>query len=344
MSDLNYTPHEPDHELGAPSIPQLSAEWVGSQEPQPPSATYEPGPEPPEQPPPQAALAGNEPADLFQSWSQPEIAPPVRTPHLGHLALLTAFLLFGYVCMAVLIFVGVHFHFEGVSNLDGIKTNVHYILGGEAILYFVTLALSFAVFPLFWEKSLFAGLQWRGATALRLFWRLIAIAVGCIALAILDDKLLPGPANAPIDNMFRTPGAAWLMFGFGITFAPFCEEMGFRGFLLPALATAWDWVAEKSSGRPARPVDADGHPQWSIPAMVAASIATSLPFALLHAEQTGWALGPFALLISVSLILCAVRLTTRSLACSTLVHACYNFILFSTALIASGGFRHLDKM
>jgi len=29
---------------------------------------------------------------------------------------------------------------------------------------------------------------------------------------------------------------------------------------------------------------------------------------------------------------------------STLVHACYNFILFSTAMIASGGFQHFDKM
>ena len=330
MSDLNYTPHEPDSEPGAPSIPQLPAEWVGDHEPQPPFAPHSPDSE--------------TPAELFQFWSRPEVAPPVRIPHLGHLALLAGFLLFGYVCMAVSIFIAIHFHFEGVSNLDGIKTNVHYVLGGEAILYFVTLALSFAVFPLIWDKNFFAGLQWRGATALQLRWRLIAIAVGCIVLAVIDDKLLPGPSNAPIDNMFRTPGAAWLMFGFGITLAPFCEELGFRGFLLPALATAWDWVAERRGGLPARPVDANGHPQWSIPAMVAASIATSLPFALLHAEQTGWAAGPFVLLISVSLVLCAVRLKTRSLACSTLVHACYNFILFSTAMIASGGFRHFDKM
>jgi len=35
---------------------------------------------------------------------------------------------------------------------------------------------------------------------------------------------------------------------------------------------------------------------------------------------------------------------TRSLAASTLVHACYNFMLFSTMLVATGGFRHFDKM
>jgi membrane protease YdiL (CAAX protease family) len=47
---------------------------------------------------------------------------------------------------------------------------------------------------------------------------------------------------------------------------------------------------------------------------------------------------------AVSLVLCAVRLVTRSLAASTLVHACYNFLIFSTMFVGTGGFRHFDKM
>jgi hypothetical protein len=78
--------------------------------------------------------------------------------------------------------------------------------------------------------------------------------------------------------------------------------------------------------------------------MVIASIATSVPFALLHAEQTGRSIGPFLLLVTVSLVLCAVRLKTRSLAASTLVHACYNFLIFFFMLLGTEGFRHLDKM
>ncbi len=155
---------------------------------------------------------------------------------------------------------------------------------------------------------------------------------------------MPGPSNAPIEKMISSPGAAWLMFAFGITIAPFFEEMFFRGFLLPALATAWDWIVEEAQHRQPRPLDANGHPQWSMPAMVAGSIATSIPFALLHFEQQGRSLGPFLLLIAISLILCAVRLQTRSLAASTLVHACYNFLIFSVELVVTGGFRHFDKM
>ena len=118
----------------------------------------------------------------------------------------------------------------------------------------------------------------------------------------------------------------------------------FRGFLLPALCTAWDWSIERSTGKPAPPLDSNGHPQWTIPAMVIGSVLTSIPFALLHVDQQGHSLGPFLLLIVVSLVLCTVRLKTRSLAASTLVHACYNFIIFSLALIGTSGFRHLENM
>jgi membrane protease YdiL (CAAX protease family) len=316
MSDFEYTPQEAEQD-------SLSA---------------------PDQTLPQAAQINEEAAELFQSWSQPEAVAPARIPHLGHLALLGAFLLIGSVCMTVLMFVALHFHLDGISSLDQIESNVHYLLGSEAVLYLVTLALSFPLFPLLWNKSFFAGIHWRGATAFQLGWRLPAIAMGCFALAALDQSLLPGPEHAPIEELFRTPGAAWLMFGFGVTFAPFFEEIVFRGFMLPALATAWDWAIERSTGKPARPLDANGHPQWSIFAMVIASVPTSLLFAWLHLAQQGYSLGPFVQVLAVSFVLCAVRLRTRSLAASTLVHACYNFLLFSTMLVGTGGFRHLDKL
>jgi membrane protease YdiL (CAAX protease family) len=134
------------------------------------------------------------------------------------------------------------------------------------------------------------------------------------------------------------------MFGFGVTFAPFFEEIAFRGFLLPSLATACDWVGERFTDKDPPPLDGNGHPQWSLPAMVIASIATSLPFAMMHLEQQGKTLGPFIQVLAVSLILCAVRLRTRSLAASTLVHACYNFMIFSLMMIGTDGFRHLDKL
>jgi membrane protease YdiL (CAAX protease family) len=281
---------------------------------------------------------------LFQSWTQPEIHPPARIPHFGHLCILALLTIPALLGVSLLIRSALYFHLFGISTLQQAITDIHYMLGSMAALYLFTLAASALIFPLYWRKSLLAGLQWHGATALKLRRRLFAAAFVCFLLALANGLLMPGPENAPIDKIFRIPGAAWLLFAFGITFAPFFEEIVFRGFLLPALCTAWDWAIEQSTGKPALPLDENGHPQWSVFAMAVASVLTSIPFALMHAEQTGHALGPFLLLVCVSLVLCWARLSTRSLAASVLVHASYNFMLFALMLLGTGGFRHLDRM
>jgi membrane protease YdiL (CAAX protease family) len=163
-------------------------------------------------------------------------------------------------------------------------------------------------------------------------------------MAMLGNWLLPFPEHAPIDKMFNTSADAWMLAGFGVLIAPFFEEMIFRGFLLPAVATAWDWCSERMSDVRPRPLDADGNPVWSAGAMIFAALIVSAPFAWMHSAQVGQAWGPLALLYCVSLILCSVRLATRSLAASTLVHSAYNFMLFALMFLQSGGFRHLDKM
>jgi hypothetical protein len=204
--------------------------------------------------------------------------------------------------------------------------------------------MAYAVFPLLWHKSYFAGIQWNGTAAINNWQRLVAVAAGCFVLALVDELVLPGPTNAPIDKLFQTPEAAWLLSIFGVSFAPFFEEMLFRGFLLPSLCTAWDWGTERMTHASPPPLGPLGHPQWSMPAMVVASVLTSVPFAAMHAEQTGYSLGPFLLLVCVSLGLCWARLRYRSLAASTLLHATYNCMLFSFMLIGTQGFRHMEKM
>jgi membrane protease YdiL (CAAX protease family) len=281
---------------------------------------------------------------LFESYAQPKIFAPKRSPHLGHLGLLAALASVGTFCAVLLMILGAYLHWFGVTSIDKIGTEIHFMLGGEAVIYLVTLLLGIFIFPMFWHKSFFAGIHWHGECVRQLRWQLPLIAAVCFGLAMLDGIFLPGPDNAPIEQMIHTPGAAWLMFFFGISFAPFFEEMAFRGFLLPALATACDWLGERFTKQSPRPLDEEEHPQWSLPAMAIASALTSLAFAGIHAEQQGHSIGPFLLLVVVSLVLCAVRLKTRSLAASTLVHACYNCMLFTVMLISSSGFRHLDKM
>jgi hypothetical protein len=135
---------------------------------------------------------------------------------------------------------------------------------------------------------------------------------------------------------------------FGTFLAPVCEELAFRGFLLPSLASAWDWL--RGFRRPSdvnliasdRGVQYD--PRWSIAALLFSCTVTSIAFALVHADQLAHAWAPLAVLFAVSLVLCGVRLWTHSLAASTLIHATYNGTIFTILFFGTGGFRHLDKI
>lgn len=281
---------------------------------------------------------------LFQNWEQIELAKPVRIPNFGHLGLLALLLVLGLLASSALVRSALHFHLFGVSTVQQAVTEIHYALGSEVILYLFTLLGCLVIFPLVWHRGLFDGLQWNGATAYRMRKHLFGAAFVCFIVALCNGLLMPGPENAPIDKIFRAPGAAWLLFGFGVTVAPFFEELMFRGFLLPALCTSFDWARERAAAAPMLPLAPDGHPQWTLPAMVFGSVATSIPFALMHAAQTGYAVGPLILLVCVSLVLCWTRLATRSLAASVLVHASYNFLLFSLMMLSTEGFRHLNHL
>lgn len=276
--------------------------------------------------------------------TRPAYSPVVRTPNFADLLLFALMLLIGFLAMMGAAAAAAHYHWFGLKNAAQMQSNTPFALATELILYAVALACSIPIFRMAWGKSFLSGLHWHAPTAYRLRLRLVGVAVLCNIIATLGNEFLPFPQHAPIDKMFSTTSDAWLLMFFGITIAPFFEELIFRGFLLPAIATAWDWSMEKLTHRMPRPLDAQDNPVWSPGAQIFAALVVSAPFALMHAEQVGNAWGPVVLLYCVSLFLCAVRLRTRSLASSTLVHATYNFILFAGMFFVTDGFRHLDKM
>jgi uncharacterized protein len=267
-----------------------------------------------------------------------------RTPNAGDAAIFLLMLLLGSLLAIGGLGLALHFRWFGLHSLTQAQNDTRLALGSQLLLYGIGFCGAVPFFRTVWGEGYFAGVHWHWATAYRLRYLLVITAFVCNVIAMVGNWLLPFPEHAPIDKMFGSASDAWMLMIFGVTVAPFFEEMIFRGFLLPATATAWDWCFERATQAQPRSLDAQGNPRWSLGAMVFAALVVSAPFALMHSAQVAKAWGPLSLLYCVSLILCAVRLWTRSLAASTMVHSAYNFMLFAMMLWQTDGFRHLDRM
>jgi uncharacterized protein len=281
----------------------------------------------------------------------PDAEPPARIPHLGHALLFLVFTA-TLLLLAQLILLGLTHTLPKISALQTAQTigashsvdtiQPKLLIAAEALSYIATLAVSWLVFPFFWHKSFAAGLQLNGSAATHNALRLIPIGITISFIVLAISNLITTPKSIPMDDFFRTRSDAWTVSAFGILLAPFFEEVLFRGFLLPGFAIAYDWLS-----LPRIPAARE---QWNstntltFPALLFSAVLTSILFALMHAVQTGFTWPVLILLFLVSLILTAVRLRLRSVLASTLVHASYNFAIFLSLFIATGGYRHLDHL
>ena len=265
-----------------------------------------------------------------------------RIPNMGHA------LSFGIGTFLAIIFFQVILLATHHSLLDP-KIRAHaghntkLMLGSMALAYVTSLLAAKFVFPLVWEMPFGLGLEWNGREGTRQLGKLfgVGLILGWIVQAI--SIFISMPKSMPMDDFFRSRVDIWLVTGFGVFLAPLFEEIAFRGFLLPAVAYAFDWLAGNYAAE-RRPPSLDGRCAFTSAALIASALFTSVGFALLHAEQLAHAWGAVAVLFSVSVVLTFVRIRTRSVAASTVVHMSYNFSVFLTIFLATGGYRHLERM
>ena len=266
-----------------------------------------------------------------------ETPPSRHIPHLGH-----TLLFFSLAWFFLSLFVLLFFAIAHVRTEDAAHDHPGLGLLAQAASYALTLAVSIRLFPRFWEWPFVQGIQWKSrAVRPRWYW-LVPAGVALSAAAQGAMHFFPPVKEAQMEHLMSTTWGAWWTMAFGVLLAPLVEEIAFRGFLLPSLATAYDWLLLER--KPAALQRWQSSATHSRPALAFAVIFSSVPFALLHAGQLSHAWGAVAILYSVSLVLSLLRLATRSVACSTLVHATYNFSIFIAVCIATGGFRHLDKI
>ncbi len=302
------------------------------------------------EPAPESGLVPESISNPFQEFppltltsDQPAVPEPgllqrvVEIPTLAH-----AFLFFALAVVVLLIgeliTVGIGrtlppFRHEDFTALAG---DPRLMIPAQAIQYAVLLGLTTIIFSALWQEPFWKGIRWNAPAAARRWIALAGLGLVIGLGSSLAGNYLPMPKEAPIlnDLMHSTTGA-WLMFIFGTTGAPLLEELAFRGFLLPSLINLVRRLERNGRISPASAL---------LVGFPLSILLTSLPFALLHSLQVSYAWAPVLLIGVVSVALCIVRLWTNSLAASTLVHAIYNFSLFAGMLVASDGFRHLEKL
>lgn len=279
------------------------------------------------------------PTDLTPTDGPPDA--PTRVPHLGHAILFVSLtgLLLLVTNVAIL---GLHHPATVAAATRQLTVHPKLILAAEAVTYLATIAISFFLFPLLWVRPFLTGLHWNAPAARRNLPRLIPLGLALSFTIQAASSLVPMPRDIPLDDFFRNPSDVWLITLFGTLLAPAFEEICFRGFFFPAFAIAYDWLS--------LPRTEAARDSWNAtnaltnPALVFSAVLTSILFAMLHAQQIGFAWPILLLLFLVSLVLTFVRYRLRSVAASALVHASYNFAIFLLAFIATGGYRHLDRM
>jgi hypothetical protein len=169
------------------------------------------------------------------------------TPNLGHtlvFAILVAIAGFvvGLIFALVVMHVAPHMH----ESAEQMQSDPLLVIPLEAIIYAIAAAASFLIFPLFWNRPFGQGVHFRAFVVRSRWWVLAAIGVATSVVVQVLSNFLPIPKELPIDKFFTHPLGVWLIAVFGVTVAPAFEELAFRGFLLPSLASAWDWVVQRA--------------------------------------------------------------------------------------------------
>lgn len=134
-----------------------------------------------------------------------------------------------------------------------------------------------------------------------------AVALG---LAIVGVLLKAPDTPTPMNDLLRDRGSIFALGVFATTLGPLCEELAFRGFILPLLARSFGTA-------------------------VAITLA-AIPFALLHGPQYSWSWIHVVLVGLAGVCFGIARVATRSTAAAVGMHATYNLTFFSAFLVQGG--------
>jgi membrane protease YdiL (CAAX protease family) len=219
-----------------------------------------------------------------------------------------------FVFLPVVAFAAQRFLYPKVPFLQ-VVTYPLVTMAGQGLAYLLILAFMVSIVKREPGRDFWQSIRWNWPK----HWSNFLLAGMVLSFGLQGiAHVLPMPKELPMDRFFRTPGEAWALSLFGVTFAPLLEELFFRGFLYPVLVRRFG--------------------------IAIAVLATAASFGLIHAPQLGRAWGPVLVIFIVGLALTIARAVTKSVAASLIMHVAYNATLSVLLFIGTGGFRHLERL
>lgn len=182
------------------------------------------------------------------------------------------------------------------------------LLPAQFLFYGLWFLSLYGLLKLRYGRPFWKSLAWTrsAVTAPRAATIGLLAAVGTLGLGLLLHA--PPVDSMPIKELLRDRVSVILVSVFAVTLGPLCEELAFRGFLLPLLV--------RSLG--------------VLPGLV----ATAIPFSVLHGPQYSWAWQHLLIISLVGVAFGWMRLWSGSTLATAVMHASYN--LFFTVLLLLG--------
>jgi membrane protease YdiL (CAAX protease family) len=184
------------------------------------------------------------------------------------------------------------------------------VLAMQFLFWGIWFAALYAVIRFRYRRRFWASLAWvrpPGGYGQCVLAGAVTAGVVIVGAVVLRPPQIP----MPLLELLKDPFSLALIGFFAVTLGPVCEELAFRGFLLP-------WMA-----------------RWIRP--VPAVAVTGVLFAVLHGPEYAWSWRHVLLISVAGMAFGAVRLRTGSTAAAAVVHATYNLVFFAALVAQTGG-------
>jgi|YNPMSStandDraft_1061717.scaffolds.fasta_scaffold02161_5 membrane protease YdiL (CAAX protease family) len=180
-------------------------------------------------------------------------------------------------------------------------TQTPVLLASQFLGYLLWFAFLYGLLRFKYGRPFWSSLGWVGLGE-RLAARLMAGVALAFGIAIAGALLRTPDIDMPMKRLLSDPLSIALIGITAATIGPVCEEIAFRGFLMPLLA--------RTLGAPA------------------GILLSAVPFALLHGPQYGWSWRHVVLITAAGAAFGYTRHRTGSTAAAAVVHASYNATFF----------------